>query len=243
LKLRKKPIPLYCQVERVLRKRIMSGTFASDRPFPTEKELCEEFGVSRTTVRQALMILESNNFIRREQGRGTFVNRQENGPLRYQLYGTLEDLLLLGARTTLVLKEKTLIEPTADMVRDMRLEPDERLWLFEGLRFYEGHKAFFQAYVPEDMGWSIEIEELESPYFIQRVERAALDSAVRAHQITSAALADERLSGLLGVARGHPLLVVKRTYFTKTERALEMAITHFPGDTYQSTAELVRTKS
>ena len=72
IKLKKTPIPLYYQLEKVLRKRILSGKLQPDLAVPTEKELCQEFGVSRITVRQALLSLESDNLIRREQGRGTF---------------------------------------------------------------------------------------------------------------------------------------------------------------------------
>jgi hypothetical protein len=44
-------------------------------------------------------------------------------------------------------------------------------------------------------------------------------------------------------ARGHPLLVVKRIYFSKSGRASELCITSFPGDIYESLAELVKVNS
>ena len=50
-------IPLYYQLENVLREKITSGAFAADNRLPTEIELIEQFGVSRITVRQALAAL------------------------------------------------------------------------------------------------------------------------------------------------------------------------------------------
>jgi len=243
VKLTKKPVPLYHQLEQVLRKRIFSGQFDPDRPFPTEKDLCEDFGVSRTTVRQAMMSLESDGLIRREQGRGTFVNRRPDGAPRYELYGTVEDLFFLGAGTRLELSSKTLIRAEAGTADEMQLEPGDRLWLFEGFRHIGEHAAFFQAYVPESIGREIDIEEQDGPLFIQRVERSALETARRAVQVTSAAVADERLARMLKIKPGHPLLVIKRVYFSRTGRALEMAVTHCPGDAYQNVAELVRVKA
>jgi GntR family transcriptional regulator len=48
MKLKKKPIPLYYQLEKVLCKRILSGKLKPGQVLPAEKELGREFGVSRT---------------------------------------------------------------------------------------------------------------------------------------------------------------------------------------------------
>lgn len=49
------------------------GGLGVDDPIPSERVLCERFGVSRMTVRQAVDVLVSEGVLRREQGRGTFV--------------------------------------------------------------------------------------------------------------------------------------------------------------------------
>ena len=64
---------LYHQIEAILLEQIVTGEFAPGTQLPTEKELCDLYHVSRPTVRQALVGLESQNLVRREQGRGTFV--------------------------------------------------------------------------------------------------------------------------------------------------------------------------
>ena len=99
IRLKKTPIPLYHQLEKVLRKRILSGKLKADRATATEKELCQEFGVSRITVRQALLSLEGDNLIRREQGRVPFVCFSKNDNLQFKLYGTVDDLFDLGVQT------------------------------------------------------------------------------------------------------------------------------------------------
>ena len=65
--------PLHAQVAQILRERIRAGVWGSGTPLPTEKALCAEFKVARGTVRQALQGLEGEGYLRREQGRGTFV--------------------------------------------------------------------------------------------------------------------------------------------------------------------------
>lgn len=71
--------PLHAQVAATLRQRILSGVWQNGESIPTEKELCAEFEVARGTVRQALQTLENEGYLRREQGRGTFVRLGERG--------------------------------------------------------------------------------------------------------------------------------------------------------------------
>src|SRR5262252_9797844 len=69
-------VPRHLQIQRVLRARIESGEWEGDRPIPTEMELLDEFGVSRTTIREALGVLAREGLIIRHRGRGSFVRPQ-----------------------------------------------------------------------------------------------------------------------------------------------------------------------
>ena len=64
--------PLYLQLVDTLLKQI-AAEYKSDDRLPTEKDLCEEYAVSRTTVRLAMSELERRGAIYRVQGKGSFV--------------------------------------------------------------------------------------------------------------------------------------------------------------------------
>lgn len=66
-------VPLYYQLQEILKERIESGEWPPGAPLPPEMKLGSLFGVSRICVRQALQILEDDREIVRIQGRGTFV--------------------------------------------------------------------------------------------------------------------------------------------------------------------------
>jgi GntR family transcriptional regulator of arabinose operon len=68
---------LHMQVAGMLKDRIRSGIWPDRTAIPSEKELCAEFDVARGTIRQALQTLESEGYLIREQGRGTFVHLAE----------------------------------------------------------------------------------------------------------------------------------------------------------------------
>src|SRR4029077_14161695 len=67
------PLPLYYQVYASLLQRIQGGEFAPGSFIPAERQLTEDYGVSRITIIKALNELSREHHIKREQGRGTVV--------------------------------------------------------------------------------------------------------------------------------------------------------------------------
>ena len=60
---------------------IIAGTYPEGYVLPTEPLLCEEFGFSRTVVREGLKLLEERGLVRIEQGRGTTVQPRSSWDL------------------------------------------------------------------------------------------------------------------------------------------------------------------
>lgn len=62
-------------VEAQIEAAIRAGIYLPGAKLPTEFEMCEQFGVSRTAIREALRMLSARNLVTIEKGRGVFVNR------------------------------------------------------------------------------------------------------------------------------------------------------------------------
>jgi GntR family transcriptional regulator len=101
--------PYYKRLADFLIEEIQGGRWGVGASLPTEKELCESFGVSRHTTREALRQLEAKGLISRRQGSGSTVVATRP-PVRYeQNIQTIEDMLQHGAATRLhVLQAKEL---------------------------------------------------------------------------------------------------------------------------------------
>lgn len=86
---RSSAIPLYFQLQELLKEKIEAGAWRTGEMIPSEPELCDLYEVSRTVVRQALSVLEQDGQLRRVRGRGTFVS----APKIAQRVGGLSRLL------------------------------------------------------------------------------------------------------------------------------------------------------
>ena len=65
--------PLPEQVAEALKNYIIEQNMQSGDKLPTELTLSRQFGVSRSTIREAIRILESQNIVRVRQGSGSFI--------------------------------------------------------------------------------------------------------------------------------------------------------------------------
>lgn len=74
--MRKKNQPLTASIVTWLKQQITNGQLASGARLPSEKQLCEQFSVSRSVVREAVSELKSEGLVFAQQGRGVFVSER-----------------------------------------------------------------------------------------------------------------------------------------------------------------------
>jgi DNA-binding FadR family transcriptional regulator len=75
--LRERPARFASFVVEELANEIIRGTLPEGEILPTEPALCDQFGFSRTVIREALKMLEERGLVRVEQGRGTTVQPRD----------------------------------------------------------------------------------------------------------------------------------------------------------------------
>lgn len=76
------PVALYAQLASQLREQISRGELPLGAKLPTEIELARRHGISRGTARQAMAILTHKGLVQRVAGKGTFVRRRTEEPVR-----------------------------------------------------------------------------------------------------------------------------------------------------------------
>lgn len=67
-------VPLYSQIRQYILDQIASGVWPSEYQIPPERELAEQFSVSRITAKNAVLRLVNEGYLYRHRGKGTFVS-------------------------------------------------------------------------------------------------------------------------------------------------------------------------
>lgn len=116
---------LYIQIAEQIRGQILAGTVEPGRQLPSERELAQSLGVSRPTVREALIALEVAGLVEVRVGVGAFVR----GP-----GGASEGLPELSASPLEVMAVRRLLEPEAAALASHSIAPGGIARLSETLR-------------------------------------------------------------------------------------------------------------
>src|SRR6185503_15142116 len=143
------PVPLYHQVKTSILSRIETGQWRPGDRLPSEDELADHFKVSKITVRQALRELAQLGHIRREQGRGTFVQRPPlvEGPRK--LTSFTEEMRRQGIQSTSEVLEQGVVGASSDVASVLGIHEDEPVFRLRRLRLADGDPMGVQtAYLP-----------------------------------------------------------------------------------------------
>ena len=219
-------IPKYRRVYAALREYIEAGRWPEGSLLPTEVEIGKLFSVSRITVREALQTLEQDNFILRQQGRGTLVTN--SAPLPSSCFVSFTDQILRqGHRLrTQILDVRILdVEEVAGrMNAPFRAEDD--VVLVERLRIVDGKPRLLgRAYLPHRL-----VIGIGRHSFTERGPRQSMlytlghtfgIKMVQAREVISPIALDDKDAALLKVAPQAPaILQVCQMYNAQSELVL-----------------------
>lgn len=238
--LRDKTIPLYYQLETILRRKIVSGEFAQLSLLPGEEALASEYEVSRITVRQAMASLERDGLVIRQRGRGTFVSRNAVKVEPPHFIGSIEDLLMLTVRTSFKVLSSAWVDPP-DHIREKLCCDKAQVLRVEKIRLLEGRPfSHVFNYLPDWIGEKLPLDLAASKPMLMVLEENLGVRPVEADQIVSASIADAQIAGVLQIRAGDPLLQAERTVYDQSGRPVEYVTVLYRADKYSFKMKLKR---
>lgn len=241
--LRDKAIPLYYQLETVLRKKIFSGDFVPGSPLPSEDALAAEYQVSRITVRQALASLEQDGLVIRQRGKGTFVSETAGHFELPRFTGSIEDLVLMGIRSTTEVKDFSWIDPP-EHIKDKLQVGKEKVLRIEKIRSIENSPfSHVYNYLPLEIGEKLPSDLVKDKPMLMILEDELGIRAIEADQSVEATIADAEIASLLDIRVGDPLLKAERTVYDVKHSPVEYVSVMYRADKYAFTMKLKRKRT
>ena len=142
---------LYLKLSDTLAEQIVDGTLPEGTLLPSERELCQTHGISRTTVRQALQDLSQKGFIRAIHGKGTVVVRPQIRQELRSIYSFDEDMRRLGKNPETHIMDFVEIVPTGTVAALMQLPIGESVYRIMRLRIANNEPMLLETnYLPCD---------------------------------------------------------------------------------------------
>lgn len=111
-------LPLYSQVRVWILEQINKGVWKPEDLLPSERELAEQFQISRMTVRQAITLLVNENVLLRKQGSGTYVAEKKIGRGN-SLFGFSEEMKTRGMNPGAIVCEQKILDSPPYYVLDV----------------------------------------------------------------------------------------------------------------------------
>lgn len=234
--------PLYMQLQQRLREAIDGGLLQPEQALPSERDLCEDFDLSRITVRRALSGLVDEQRLVRRHGAGTFIAGAGEGQSRARvekvfskLSSFSEDMESRGLRPSSRWLAKSTGMVTPDEAMSLALSPGSLVHRLRRLRFADDrpmaleHTLLPGHYLPD-------VTAIDTSLY------DALDQVgfrpTRALQRLRAVSFDEEQAKMIGVDPGHAGLLIERRGFLPDGRPVEITQSFYRGDAYDFVAEL-----
>lgn len=238
--------PLYLQVAAVLREEIVSGVHPVGSLLPTEDKLCERFGVSRYTVREALRRLREDAMVSSRRGAGTVVIPPRGADSDLHQVMSINDLVAFGTNTRFAIDSiSTVTIDVALAARTGLTSGDEWLGVF-GSRNAEGSEAplcWTEYYINRAYAAVGRILRHHSGPVFPLIEDMFGQVITEVQQQISAVLIPAALATELRVAEGAAALEVRRTYKTADEMVAQVTINTHPADRFQHSMVMRRVRA
>ena len=151
---------LYEQIVRQIEDSIHKGVLKPGDQLPAERELANQFGVSRTAVREAVKTLHEKGLVEAFPGRGTFITNGTSHSVRQSL-----DRLVRagqGSGTVHLAEVREILEPEIAALAAERADEDAISSMREALELMDHAKKDPDAFIEADLDFHLSLAEAAS---------------------------------------------------------------------------------
>ena len=238
----------YITVKSKLLEDIGRGVYKPGDKLPTEREMCALFNVSRITVRQALAELENDGWVRRTQGRGTFLRHPDRNKERRRAekfeqplnshYSFSEELKKQGVTPGTRVLSLTHIIAQPPLTEKLQVPPGHMIDVLLRLRLADDDPyAYETSYVPSEYLNGASSDEIAREGLYNTMEKRSGVRPNKAVEIFEAGIAPEFIAEMLGRKGIVSIMQIERVAYYD-DRPVEYCLTSVAGEKYRFRVKL-----
>ncbi|NLU52643.1 MAG: GntR family transcriptional regulator [Clostridiaceae bacterium] len=225
-------VPLYCQLKNLIIEKIESGEFAADSKIPSEQDFCEQYDISRPTVRQAINELTASGQLYKLKGKGTFVSARKTY-INIKDYTGFTDSILDSknpSEKNIISVETITGQELSFLTEAFNLKPDARNE-FAAITFSNSFGndllSFSISYIPKDFFPDI-CEDIANNRDVLRGKYPLIP--VHTKSTLDVICTDHKDAAYLKVQPGQPLICIKNILYSKSGQPVEYIVTKYRAD-------------
>ncbi len=235
--------PMYLRIAEAMAALLKSGAYPAGFSLPPERVLCERYGVSRMTLRQAMSILEREGLIESHRGRGTFVAPNRLQKQEQELRSFTEEIVARGGKSDSRIISFEVIAPPPSAKEFFSLVEGSKVYEISRLRYKDSTPlAVETAMIPQKICPWLERFDLAKNSLYRIIEESYGLRLQTGVEEISAELPSSTDRKLLCVPKKAAVLVINRKTFTDTGIPLELTRSVYRGDIYRAVVHSVRKK-
>lgn len=238
---RSSPLPLYVQVQELIRSKILDEAMGNGAMLPSEQQLALDLEVSRITVKRALDDLAQAGWVKRIQGKGTIVDLERASPLHGSLQGfrakTIASGRTPGSRVLSVNKRES-----TEQLRQLFNLPDsstEGFYAFRRMMTVDEQPAIaLTVTVREYIGEELLKMDLDNASFYELYGQVAGSPVERNEVRMVPIVATPKIAEVLAARVGSPHVRYQGMSYLRNDEPVEYSVGIFAGDLFEWRATL-----
>ncbi|SFM21126.1 phosphonate metabolism transcriptional regulator PhnF [Salibacterium qingdaonense] len=234
------PLPIYYQIQEMIRKKIETGEWNPGDMLPSERIFSEDFDVSRMTVRQAVTELANEGVLMREKGKGTFVAEPKIEQPLQGLTSFTEDMKARGLEPGSTLIQYQLRTAPRKAAEALQIKPETKVYEIKRVRLADDvPMAYETTFINRELAGDIP-EDVENRSIYSFLEQEKGVKIVDGEQTFEASLANTEEAERLAIEEGAPVLLIQRITYLEDGSPLEYVKSAYRGDRYKFTINMPR---
>lgn len=207
-------VPKYFAVKRELIQKIEEEEYGTDCPIPSERELMEQYQVSRITIRRAIDELVTGGYLYKVQGKGTYVKSDDYSQNLFSITSCTDDVIRLGRKPSKKVIASEIVPADAKRARLLNIAVGDEVFRLERVTMADKEPLNYTiTYIPNKLFPGIEQYNFNSQSLYELLKERYGVRFAKSRRTIEAVLTEEEIAEYLDIEEQMPVILFGSTTY------------------------------